>query len=100
MSEIVARFSAEQTARFFGGGELGRPSWEDPETQAKQDMQRQRLRAAYARSVVDLNAALRELSPQTADRLVELWHQARNGDPGAIRLFGAMYMELLAQALI
>jgi hypothetical protein len=63
MSESLARFTAEQTARFFGGGELGKPKWTDPEMQRKQDRQQALLQQALGVSVTQFNRALMELSP-------------------------------------
>jgi hypothetical protein len=99
-SKVIARFSAEQTARFFGGGDLGRPAWADPETQRKQDRQRLLLRGALTHSVQEFAEALRELSPQSSQRLMQLGQGALNGDKESLRLFTAMYTELLAQALV
>lgn len=97
---VLASYTAEQTARFFGGGELGKPQWADPETQRKQDLQQQRLLEALGVSVNLFRDALKEFSPQTRDRLQELWEHTQRGDPRARGLFVTMYTELMAQALL
>jgi hypothetical protein len=97
---VIARFTPEQTARFFAGEELGRPAWTDPETQRKQDRQRELLRGALKISIDHLAKALGELSPQTEARLLDLGSRALAGDPEAVRLFVAMYSELVHQALV
>jgi hypothetical protein len=100
MPPDIARFSAEQTAEFFGGGELGRPQWADPEVQRKQDAQRELLRAAVASSTKQMASALSRYSPESQQRLLQLSEAALAGDAKARRLFVAMYTELLAQALL
>jgi hypothetical protein len=95
----IASFSAEQFARYAGGGQLGRPKWADPEMQRKQDLQRERLREALGESVKLYVKALRELSPDTAARLQNLTEHALAGNPEAFRLWMAMYGELCEQAL-
>ena len=96
----LASFTPEQTARFFAGGELGRATFADPELQARQDRQRERLRSALSGYVRILVSALREDSPQTEKRLQELSEGAMQGDPNAKRLFIAMVTELMNQALL
>jgi SLT domain-containing protein len=99
MSESLARFTAEQTARFFAGGELGKPKWTDPEMQRKQDRQQQLLQQALGVSVTQFNRALMELSPNTARRLTQLHSDALAGDGEAMRLLVAVVGELIVQAL-
>jgi hypothetical protein len=99
-SNIVARWSAEETAAFFATGErLPRARFEDPEVQARQDRQREALRAALRPSVTALGSALHRDSAETEKRLYALLEAALAGDAAAVRQFIAMYGELLAQAL-
>jgi transposase len=94
----IARFTAEQTARYFAGGELGKPEYTDPEVRRKMDVQQARLRAALDASVDIYADALAELSPQTEARLYEL-HRAAGTDPQAGHLLLTMLQELGVQAL-
>jgi hypothetical protein len=96
----IARFSAKQTADFFGGGLLGRPEWTDPEVQRKQDLQRQKLREALDLAVKAQHRALHELSPETARRMLDLYEGAVTGNEQQLRLFVAMHTELAFQALM
>jgi hypothetical protein len=100
VSEIIASFTAEQTAEFFSGGELGKPTIHDPRTRERMERQRQDLLAGFESAVGDLVRSLRRDSPRTADRLQQLWGSAKSGNPEARRLFPVMVAELAKQALI
>lgn len=91
----LASFSAEQTARFFGGGELGRARFTDPEVQAAQDRQRAAMREAWRTCVPILRASLRKESEATERRLGELYSAAAAGDQHAKRLLMTMVAELV-----
>jgi len=95
----IASFTAEQTARFLGGGELGQPHYHDPAVAARMRHQQIALRHAFASCMVVLYDALTEDSAQTAQRLRELWNAAERGDPQAERLLMVMLNELLHQGL-
>jgi hypothetical protein len=102
-SQVIASFTPEATARFFASGdrlELGRPKWTSAETQRAQDEQRDALRAALRVSVREMASALQKHSPTTRDQLLTLGEGALAGDPHQLRLFSAMYLELVAQALM
>jgi hypothetical protein len=96
----IASYTAEQTARFLSGGELGPPTYHDPETAERWHRHRIAMRHAWASAVSLLADALRPDSPQTGRRLLELWTEAENGNPRARNLLGVMLTELLAQALM
>lgn len=100
MSKEIARFSAEQTARFLAGGELGRPEYADSGVARRMENQRRELRAGWILALEALHASLRQESAQTAARLIELRQAAFAGDPDAARLLTAMLGELLKQALV
>lgn len=96
----LAKFSAEQTAAFLGGGELGRPKYADPEMQKKQEVHRAALRDTFEVCTERLVEALHDLSPQTAERL-DAWHKAAmEGDADAARMYAVMVAELAKQALL
>lgn len=100
MSDEIARFSAEQTANFLGGGELGRPQYTDPDLQAKMDAHREAMREAFSQSTNFLAAGLERLSPHTADRLRALHTEAMEGNVDAMHLYITMIAELATQALV
>ena len=95
----IASFTAEQTARFLSGGELGPPHYHDPAVAERMRRQQIALRHAFAACMVVLYDALREDSSQTAQRLRELWNAAERGDPQAKHLLAVMMGELLGQGL-
>lgn len=99
MSDEIARYSAEQTARFLAGGDLGRPTY-SPELEAKMKEHRNRLRTAFADCTEILTNALEDLSSHTAARLKELHEAAVNADADAMRLYITMMAELATQALV
>jgi len=98
--KVIASYTPEQTARFFAGGELGKPHIHDPDTAARMERQRKDLLAGLEGAVGHLVRALRTDSPRTADRLQQLWTSAKHGNPEARRLFPVMVAELAKQALI
>lgn len=99
MSEEIARFSAEQTANFLGGGALGRPQYADPELQRKMDAHRRALRIAFNDCTDLLGEALHDLSPSTENRLRTLHQEAVDGNSDATRLYITLVAELASQAL-
>lgn len=99
-TNLLASFSAEQTARFFAGGELGEPHIPDPQLRNALKRQGARLRMALFDEVVPaLVRALRHDSQTSAQRLHYLAEHARNGDAEASRMMGAMIGELLTMAM-
>lgn len=98
-SKVIASYTLEQTAEFFGGGELGQPEIHDPELKAKWERQRGLLRHALRANVDILATAMRDDGQNTAARLRELYAAAEAGDPKAMRLLIAMLGELIVFAL-
>jgi hypothetical protein len=99
MSEEIARFSKEQTAAFLAGGELGRPEYTNPETARRMELQRKQLRVGWNAALDAMYQSLKEESPQSASRLLELKRAAFAGDTDAMRLLTSMLGELLKQGL-
>lgn len=96
----IASFSAEQTARFLSGGQLGDPTYHDASIARRQCELKAKLREAlYEQVVPALAQALEGNSDQARTRLLELASVARSGDPGASQLLGAMLGELLTMGL-
>lgn len=95
----LASFSKEQTARFLGGGDIGRPQWADPEMQRKQDEQRDLLREALRQSTEFFCAALQDLSPRSSAVLETYARDALAGDEAATQKFLLFYGDLCLQAL-
>lgn len=96
----IARFSAEQTARFLGGGDLGRPEWTDEAiVGVVQKEQRKRLRSAFKEITPILAQALHELSPQTEQRLTQYYQAAEEGNTASYHYYLVMVAELCKQAL-
>jgi len=100
VSELIASYTAEQTARFFGGGEIGKPKYADPELQARVDRLQQRLLKAFDDVVEKLSEAVVIDGQITNQRLNELWYAARRGDARSRDLLGVLINELLKQATL
>ena len=99
--KIIASFTAEQTARFLSGGELGAPTFTDPEMAATYARHQAALRDALDDCIVILGKALHEDSAATEQRLYELWDGVgRRNDPNAARLLGVMLTELVKQVAL
>lgn len=98
-SEEVASFSAEATANFLSGGELGRPTYADAEVQQRMDRQRENLRIALRQITPILCEALHQDSPQTEAHLKTHLANALAGDVPSYRMYCAMLAELGKQAL-
>lgn len=99
MEKDLASFSKEQTAKFLGGGDLGRPVYADPEMQRKQDEQRELLRAALEQSVEFFCAALKDLSPRSCEVIEQYAKDALAGDEVATQKFLLFFGDLCLQAL-
>jgi hypothetical protein len=97
---VLARWTPEESAAFFAGGDLPRARFENRELQRKQDLQHQLLQNALEASVGLYRGALGELSSQTAERLQQLYTAAQVGDQRARQLFLTMMVELMSQALL
>lgn len=96
----VASFSAEQTAEFLRGGNIGKPEIHDPEVRARMERQHRALRKALFEEVVpELAKALERDSPQTGQRLLQLSQGAFHGDPRASQLLAVVIGELLTWGL-
>lgn len=98
-SKVIASYTKEQTATFFGGGELGRPRIHDAELKRRMDRQRRHLRTALRACVNELASAMTEDGQETARRLRELHQAAERGDAHAMRLLIAMLGELVVFAV-
>jgi hypothetical protein len=95
-----AQFSAEQTARFFGGGRLGLPTYDNPEIQAKVDKQRELLRTAWSEAFGALAEALiNGESEQTAEYMLQQWAGTLRGNEQARAKLVNVMAELFKQAL-
>lgn len=98
--QTIATFSAEQTARFLGGGEIGEARYTDAEMQELANRQKALLRKAFSEISKIVDDALDELSPTTRDRFVQLAKGAMDGDMRAIHLYGTMLAELAKLGLM
>jgi len=98
--KLIASYTAEQTARFMAGGELGSPTIHDPRIADQMERSQRMLLAAFDLSVEAVAKSMeRSQGADTARRLRELWMGTKAGDTHARRLFNAMYAQLLTNAL-
>jgi len=99
-TRTIAQYSAEQTAEFLDGGELGNPAYVDPVLAAALQREDAALRKVLFNVIVPTVAkALDKDSPNTASRLRELAADAKAGNARSSQLLGAVLGVVLTRGL-